>query len=57
MSGSAKRPVHDLADAFGYPQLPESMKLLYTPEQWAWLGADQRAVAVERECLPDVAED
>lgn len=40
-----------------YDSLPESLKLLYTPKEYAWLPPEQRARLVEQECMPEVAED
>lgn len=40
-----------------YEALPESIKLLYTPKEYAWLEPDQRARVIEQECLPEVPED
>lgn len=41
----------------GYDELPEALKMLYTPKQWEWLGSEGRAIAVERETMPDFTED
>jgi len=35
-----------------YDQLPESIKLIHTPEQYAWLGTERERV-IDRECMPD----
>ena len=35
-----------------YDNLPESIKLVHTPQQYAWLG-DERYRIVERETQPD----
>lgn len=40
-----------------YEALPAALKMIYTPKQWAWLGAEERGRAVDRECMPDVGED
>jgi hypothetical protein len=44
-------------DALAYDALPEALKAVYTPKEWAWLGWEGRQHAIDRECLPDVAED
>jgi hypothetical protein len=36
-----------------YEQLPESVKHLYTPQQYAWLGTERDRV-IERETQPDM---
>ena len=36
-----------------YEELPESIKMLHTPEQYAWLG-DARYRIIERETQPDM---
>jgi hypothetical protein len=40
-----------------YEALPESLKLIYTPKEYAWLPPEIRAKVIEQECMPDVAED
>ena len=40
-----------------YESLPEPIKMLYTPKDYAWMQPEQRARLVEAECLPEVAED
>lgn len=40
-----------------YDGLPEALKSIYTPKEWAWLGWEQRQHAIDRECLPEVGED
>jgi len=35
-----------------YDSLPESIKLVHTKEQYAWLGSEKHKV-IERECNPD----
>jgi hypothetical protein len=45
------------ADVHGYAELPAAIKLLYTPKEWLWLGWEGRQHAIDRECMPDVAED
>jgi len=36
-----------------YEQLPESIKMIYSPEQYKWLG-DERLRIIERETQPDM---
>lgn len=36
-----------------YEELPESIKMLYTPKEWMWLGSEERGRAIERETMPD----
>lgn len=36
-----------------YDGLPESIKLIYTPKQFAWLGEERNRI-VERETMPDM---
>jgi hypothetical protein len=54
-----QRPHSSFGAAFDaeYDALPESIKMIYSPKEWAWLGWEQRQHEVERECLPDVPED
>ena len=40
-----------------YERLPEPIKMLYTPRDYAWMQPEQRTRIVEAECLPEVAED
>ncbi len=40
-----------------YESLPESIKLLYSPKDYAWMPPEQRAGLIEAECMPEVAED
>ena len=35
-----------------YDQLPESIKLIHSPQGFAWLGSEKDHV-IERECNPD----
>lgn len=35
-----------------YDQLPESIKMVHTPQEYAWLGSERNRV-IERECMPD----
>lgn len=40
-----------------YAALPEAVKMIYTPREFAWMPPERRARLVEEETLPDVAED
>lgn len=40
-----------------YDGLPEPIKVLYTPSEYAWMSDEQRRTLVEDECLPEVEED
>lgn len=44
MAGYTKHPDYD--------QLPESIKMMHTPKEYAWLGEARNRI-VERECMPD----
>lgn len=35
-----------------YDALPESIKLIHSPEQYKWLGSE-RNIIIERETMPD----
>jgi len=39
-----------------YDALPESIKFMYSPEEYAWLSDEEKAHIVERECMPDPDE-
>lgn len=36
-----------------YDQLPESIKLIHSPEQYKWLGSERLRI-IERETQPDL---
>ncbi len=40
-----------------YNALPEALKLLYTPKEYAWLDPEIRARVIEQETMPEVGED
>lgn len=40
-----------------YDALPESIKMIYSPKDYAWMPPERRFRLVEDECLPEVAED
>lgn len=37
-----------------YEELPESIRAMYTKEQWLWLSAGEKATLVQRETEPEV---
>lgn len=40
-----------------YDALPEAIKTLYTPKEYAWLPPETRAALIEQETMPEVPED
>lgn len=40
-----------------YAALPESIKAIYSPKEYAWLDTDLRAKVIEQETMPEVGED
>lgn len=40
-----------------YDELPESLKLIYTPTEYAWLTPETRSKVIEQETMPEVGED
>lgn len=40
-----------------YESLPESLKMIYTTKDYAWMPPERRARLIEEECLPEVGED
>ncbi len=40
-----------------YDALPESIKALYSPREFAWIPPERRARLVEEETMPEVGED
>lgn len=40
-----------------YDALPEALKLIYTPKEYAWLPPETRATLIDQETMPDVGED
>jgi hypothetical protein len=40
-----------------YEALPESLKVIYSPKEYAWLDPTQRARLIEQETMPEVGED
>lgn len=40
-----------------YDALPEALKTIYTPKEYAWLPPERRARLIEDETMPEVEED
>ena len=40
-----------------YAALPESLKMIYSPKEYAWIQPERRARLIDEECLPEVGED
>lgn len=40
-----------------YESLPESIRMIYSRKEYAWMDHERRARLVESECMPDVGED
>lgn len=40
-----------------YAALPEALKMLYSPKEYAWLPPERRARLIEDETMPKVPED
>ena len=40
-----------------YDELPEALKLIYTPKEYAWMSPERRQRLIEEETLPDHFED
>lgn len=40
-----------------YESLPESIRMIYSRKEYAWMPPERRALLVESECMPDVEED
>lgn len=40
-----------------YAALPEAIKSIYSPREYAWMTPERRARLIEEETMPDVAED
>ena len=40
-----------------YDSLPESIKALYSPKDYAWMPPERRGRLIEEETMPDVGED
>lgn len=37
-----------------YDGLPEAIKMVHSPQSFAWLGDEARARVIERETMPDM---
>lgn len=48
----------DFGPAFDaeYDKLPESLKMVYSPKEYAWMPPERRARLIEEETMPDVEE-
>jgi len=40
-----------------YDSLPEGLKLIYSPKEYAWMTPERRARLIEEETLPEAFED
>lgn len=40
-----------------YAALPESIKAIYSPKEYAWMSPERRARLIEEETMPEVPED
>lgn len=40
-----------------YDALPEALKQIYSPKEYAWLPPERRARLIDEETMPDVPED
>ena len=40
-----------------YEALPEAIKAIYTPKEYAWLPPEVRARVIEQQTMPEVGED
>lgn len=40
-----------------YDALPEALKAIYTPREYAWLPPERRSRLIEEETMPEVGED
>lgn len=40
-----------------YDELPEALKQIYTPKEYAWMSPERRARLIEEETLPEYFED
>jgi hypothetical protein len=40
-----------------YEALPESLKMIYTPKEYAWMTPERRATLIEEETMPEYYED
>lgn len=40
-----------------YDALPEALKAIYTPREFAWMPTERRSRLIEEETMPEVGED
>lgn len=40
-----------------YDELPEALKLIYSPKEYAWMSPERRQRLIEEETLPEYFED
>lgn len=40
-----------------YESLPEALKMIYTPKEYAWMSPERRARLIEEETMPEHFED
>jgi hypothetical protein len=40
-----------------YEELPESLKMIYTPKEYAWMTPERRSKLIEEETMPEYFED
>lgn len=40
-----------------YDNLPEGLKLIYSPKEYAWMTPERRARLIDEETLPETFED
>jgi len=40
-----------------YKDLPQPIKSIYSPKEYAWLGDKQREKIIENECYPEPQDD
>lgn len=45
--------LRESAEAQGYDGLPEAIKSIYTPREYAWLSDAEKATLIERETEPE----
>jgi hypothetical protein len=39
-----------------YDNLPEGIKMLYSPKDYAWMSPERRQLLIEEETMPEVEE-
>ncbi len=45
--------IAELLNPAGYEELPEALKLTYTPREYLWLSDAEKASLIERETEPE----